>query len=269
MDNENLPIGSDDSTLSTDMAIINALEGTAETPEVEETQEVEAPEVEEVNEEGAESPEEDTDSKEKEVEKPVSKEEEKTHQAFARMRTENKALKTEKETISKNMERAMSVLGFTSWDEMESALEELEKQKEIQAGGSEETFSKRKALEEKEQKLSQKELELRQYESEKQLDNLSREMSTFASQYELTPEAVIAELERNEVTIQDLLDAPNRTLMLKGIMADAILEAKTSKAKEEAQRPSVASQRLPATKRDAKTEGGVADLVKLSLAGLE
>lgn len=264
MENENLPIGSGDSALSTDMAIIEAMEGTAEVTE---------PEVEVVTEETeevVESPEEDTEAKEeKEVEKPASKEEEKTHQAFARMRTENKALKTEKEAVSSNMSRAMSVLGFKSWEEMESALEELEKQKEIESGGTEESFSKRKELTQKEQELSEKEKKYAEYESEKQLDNLSRDVSTFASQYDLTPEQIIAELEKNDVSVNDLLESSNRTLMLKGIMADTILEAKTTKATVEAQRPSVASQRLPATKRDAKTQDGVADLVKLSLAGLE
>lgn len=253
-------LNGNDTTLSTDQAFLEALEGqneeAVEAPEVEsEETEVEAPEM-------AEETEDEKGEEDKVADEPKKvSSSEKDNSAFAKMRIENKAL-------TRQMSKIMTTLGFESIDEMEKALDEVAKQKEIEAGGSEETFEKKKTLSQREEMLRAKEEELAQYEMERQLDNLARQVSVFADENGLDTNLITKTLDEEGISVQELLESKNPTRVLKGIMADAIVEAKLNRRKEEAPRPTVASTKLPSAKRDAKVEDGLADLLKLSLEGI-
>lgn len=198
-------------------------DGTSE----DETEEVEEDDEEET-EEGESEEDETEDDEPEEDSKPPKKpsQEEKTNNAFAKLRIEAKENKQKADEYDAVVRKLMKEAGYTNFSEFKKAVEEqLDEKERKDAGYTKEEYDRKKQLDEEARKIKAREEALINQERTNRSKNFNDAVVEFAKQYKMGEDGVARiynRLEELNYTVDLLISQPDPHVVIKGAMAEEV-----------------------------------------------
>lgn len=192
-----------------------------------ETEEVEEDDEEETEEEESEGDETEDEDPEEDLEPPKKpSKEEKTNNAFAKLRVEAKENKQKADEYDAVIRKLMKEAGYTNFSDFKKAVEEqLDEKERKDAGYTKEEYDRKKQLDEEARKIKAREDALLNQERTNRSKKFNDAVVEFANQYKMGEDGVARiynRLEELNYTVDLLISQPDPHIVIKGAMAEEV-----------------------------------------------
>lgn len=163
-----------------------------------------------------------------EVEESPQKEDEgkpdsKKDYAFANLRSENTSLKKERDSYKEDsdyLKQLAASYGYDDVSKFQEAVRTSQYQREAQEKGYDPVLYKKYM--EADRRIAQLEKEKEEERRDRQLDKFQNALSKAASDYGMSEEDIIAKLEEEGVTVDEILSSSNHKILINGVLVNEI-----------------------------------------------